>query len=581
MVFLNHSTMQMVAKIVYYGPGLCGKTTNLKEIYRKTATKSRGEMVSLETETDRTLFFDLLPIDVGVIGGFKTKFQLYTVPGQVFYNSTRKLVLRGVDGIVFVADSQIPMLDANLDSYENLKDNLQELGLDLADVPLVFQFNKRDLPNIHPVDKLNAVLNDFHRPFIESSALKGIGVFETLKEISKQTLLKLRAKAVGNELKKSENVSLKVRSASEQMDFTDPDANMDTNPGIAAHVSAHELESIPEDAIPVNVSFDTYEIDDTGGATTLPNAEDELPDAAFHDADPDATDPSFTNTKPIAGPEASTASAGPPSLDNFDLELPEDDLLTEEDELDLNALQDLQEQVSDDIDAIEMDEDTDFEDDFSLPGDEDDQLEGLPDRPQEGPDGSPILTQPEPPAPTPPPIPKKPPKPPEAPPAEKTAKPMPPPKEAPQEVAAKAPKPSPKVPKSEPELPAVAEDTVPQEIVSVKTEPGKKTELSSTLRELENLNLKTKRPKTVKIPGDTTSVDDLLTDIMGQGGKKKGKAQKVTVNVPGKFKEAQVNCIFLDDRQNVIHTHLAKLNPIEITKGKGQIKVTFDIEVDS
>ena len=213
MVFLNYSTMQMVAKIVYYGPGLCGKTTNLKEIYRKTSVKSRGEMVSLETETDRTLFFDLLPMDVGVIGGFKTKFQLYTVPGQVFYNSTRKLVLRGVDGIVFVADSQIPMLDANLDSYDNLKENLTELGLELGDIPLVFQFNKRDLPNIHPVDKLNTILNDYDRPFIESSALKGIGVFETLKEISKQTLLKLRAKAIGSEQRKKKAVSLKVRGS--------------------------------------------------------------------------------------------------------------------------------------------------------------------------------------------------------------------------------------------------------------------------------------------------------------------------------------------------------------------------------
>src|SRR5512145_3508819 len=137
MVFFNHATRQMTAKIVYYGPGLCGKTTNLNTIYGKTSQKARGEMVSLNTETDRTLFFDLLPMDVGVIGGFKTKLQLYTVPGQVFYNSTRKLVLKGVDGIVFVADSQVPMLDANKESLQNLRENLAEIGLSVDDTPLV------------------------------------------------------------------------------------------------------------------------------------------------------------------------------------------------------------------------------------------------------------------------------------------------------------------------------------------------------------------------------------------------------------------------------------------------------------
>src|SRR5512145_2890332 len=147
MVFFNYATMQMAAKIVYYGPGLCGKTTNLHHIYAKTAAGSRGEMVSLETETDRTLFFDLLPIDVGTIGGFTTRIQLYTVPGQVFYNTTRKLVLKGVDGVVFVADSQTPMLQANLDSLRNLEENLAEMGLALDAIPVVVQYNKRDLPD--------------------------------------------------------------------------------------------------------------------------------------------------------------------------------------------------------------------------------------------------------------------------------------------------------------------------------------------------------------------------------------------------------------------------------------------------
>ncbi len=194
MVFFNYSTMQMVIKVVYYGPGLCGKTTNLEYIYSKTSSNSRGEMVSLETETDRTLFFDLLPIDVGVIGGFKTRFQLYTVPGQVFYNSTRKLVLKGVDGIIFVADSQVPMLDANLDSYENMKENLRELDIDVHSIPVVLQYNKRDLKNIVSVEELNKKLNVDGLPFVESSAINGAGVFETLKLASKHTLLSVKKK---------------------------------------------------------------------------------------------------------------------------------------------------------------------------------------------------------------------------------------------------------------------------------------------------------------------------------------------------------------------------------------------------
>ena len=200
MVFFNYATMQMAAKIVYYGPGLCGKTTNLHHIYTKTSPQSRGEMVSLETETDRTLFFDLLPIDVGVIGGFKTRLQLYTVPGQVFYNTTRKLVLKGVDGIVFVADSQRPMLDANAESFKNLRDNLSEIGLDLDEIPLVIQLNKRDLPVITTIDEMLNVLDpDRRHEHIESIAASGQGVFETLKLISKLTLRTLRRRMTGEE----------------------------------------------------------------------------------------------------------------------------------------------------------------------------------------------------------------------------------------------------------------------------------------------------------------------------------------------------------------------------------------------
>ncbi len=183
----------MAAKIVYYGPGLCGKTSNLSYIYAKTSPTSRGEMVSLETESDRTLFFDLLPIEVGTIGGFKTRLQLYTVPGQVFYNTTRKLVLKGVDGLVFVADSQRPMREANLESFASLRENLAELGLTVDELPVVLQYNKRDLKNILTVEEMNEALNpEGTFPHYESSAIEGDGVFETLKEITKITLKKLR-----------------------------------------------------------------------------------------------------------------------------------------------------------------------------------------------------------------------------------------------------------------------------------------------------------------------------------------------------------------------------------------------------
>jgi len=191
-VLINATTMQATAKIVYYGPGLCGKTTNLQHIHSKTAPASRGELISLETATDRTLFFDLLPLEVGVIKGMRVRLQLYTVPGQVFYNATRQLVLKGADAIVFVADSQEGMLDANLESLQNLHANLSELGASLDDTPLVFQYNKRDLQSILPVDRLQAELNPDGAPCFEAAALHGIGVFETLKGVTRATLAALR-----------------------------------------------------------------------------------------------------------------------------------------------------------------------------------------------------------------------------------------------------------------------------------------------------------------------------------------------------------------------------------------------------
>ena len=194
MVFFNYSTMQMAAKVVYYGPGLCGKTTNLHYIYGHTAGESRGEMVSLETETDRTLFFDLLPIDVGNIAGFATRIQLYTVPGQVFYNTTRKLVLKGVDGVVFVADSQDARMEANVESLANLDKNLKEQGYELKQVPYVAQFNKRDLPTALPADEMYRQLNFKGEPTFEAVAMNGTGVFDTLKAVAKLVLTELKKK---------------------------------------------------------------------------------------------------------------------------------------------------------------------------------------------------------------------------------------------------------------------------------------------------------------------------------------------------------------------------------------------------
>jgi signal recognition particle receptor subunit beta len=198
-VFFNYTTMQVSAKIVYYGPGLCGKTTNLQQIHGRTDPGSRGEMVSLETEADRTLFFDLLPLEVGTIGGMRVRLQLYTVPGQVFYNTTRKLVLKGVDGIVFVADSQEPMLDANMESLGNLRRNLEELNQPLEKIPFLFQYNKRDLRNILSVETLNRHLNREGFEVFEGAALHGVGVFETLKAISRKTLAAVHRKISGEE----------------------------------------------------------------------------------------------------------------------------------------------------------------------------------------------------------------------------------------------------------------------------------------------------------------------------------------------------------------------------------------------
>lgn len=192
MSFINYSNREINCKIVYYGPGLCGKTTNLQFIYKKTAPKAKGKMISLATETERTLFFDFLPLALGEIKGFKTRFHLYTVPGQVFYDASRKLILKGVDGLVFVADSQKDRMDANLESLENLKINLAEQGYEFEKMPLVVQYNKRDLPNVASLEDLRKILNPRNLPDFEATAVYGTGVFETLKAIAKLVLLELK-----------------------------------------------------------------------------------------------------------------------------------------------------------------------------------------------------------------------------------------------------------------------------------------------------------------------------------------------------------------------------------------------------
>jgi mutual gliding-motility protein MglA len=191
--FINFAAREINCKIVYYGAGLGGKTTNLQVIYQKTADQQKGKMISLATETERTLFFDFLPLDLGSVRGFKTRIHLYTVPGQVFYDASRKLILRGVDGIVFVADSQEQRMDANVEALENLMSNLKEHGYDFNKIPYVLQLNKRDLPNILPVEMLATELRKKNEAIVEAVAFQGVGVFETLKEIAKQVLTELKA----------------------------------------------------------------------------------------------------------------------------------------------------------------------------------------------------------------------------------------------------------------------------------------------------------------------------------------------------------------------------------------------------
>ncbi len=188
MSLINYASREINCKIVYYGPGLCGKTTNIKYVFSKVAPETRGKLISLATELDRTLFFDFLPLNIGTIKGFKVRFHLYTVPGQVYYNASRRLILKGMDGLVFVADSQTDRFEDNIESLKNLEQNLVSHDMKMDGFPFIFQYNKRDLPSISPVEELESVLNQKGAPFFEAVASQGIGVFDTLKEASKLVL---------------------------------------------------------------------------------------------------------------------------------------------------------------------------------------------------------------------------------------------------------------------------------------------------------------------------------------------------------------------------------------------------------
>ena len=192
MTFINYASREINCKVVYYGPGLCGKTTNIQWIFEQANPEKRGKLVSLATETDRTLFCDFLPLDMGTVKGFKVRFHLYTVPGQVFYDASRKLILRGCDGMIFVADSQRPRMEANIESIANLATNLKENGFDIRTIPYVLQLNKRDMPTAAPVEEMERLLRFRNEPMIEAVASEGTGVIETLKACARQILMDLQ-----------------------------------------------------------------------------------------------------------------------------------------------------------------------------------------------------------------------------------------------------------------------------------------------------------------------------------------------------------------------------------------------------
>lgn len=216
MAFINYPGKKIAVKIVYYGPGLSGKTTNLKYIFSKIDPRSRGDFICLETDAERTYFFDLLPIKAGLVRDFQVQFSLLTVPGQVFYEASRRSALKGVDGIVFVADSQVPLLDSNLESFDGMRKNLLSYDIDLPTLPLVFQYNKRDLDNLIPIETFNNLLNPDKRPFIEASAINGEGVFETLRDIAKVTIPTVKKKVFGDDSVKGDTKKMELSFETEE-----------------------------------------------------------------------------------------------------------------------------------------------------------------------------------------------------------------------------------------------------------------------------------------------------------------------------------------------------------------------------
>jgi signal recognition particle receptor subunit beta len=262
MVLFNHATREMTAKIVYYGPGLCGKTTNLMVIFDKLDPKSKGKMLSLATKTDRTLFFDLLPVDIGKVGPFSLKIQLYTVPGQVFYNETRKLVLKGADSVVFVADSQPAMIEANRESFANLMENLDENQIDPNDTPIVIQFNKRDLPGVLSIEDLQDRLGFEGYPYTEASALKGQGVMETFKLISKITAKHLFARLKGGTTAPPKKTATPAATPKVEVKPTpepEPLAMLDNEPMAEAPNPFADSVPFPESDVPVEADYDRAE----------------------------------------------------------------------------------------------------------------------------------------------------------------------------------------------------------------------------------------------------------------------------------------------------------------------------------
>jgi len=264
MVNFNYTSREVTVKVVYYGPGLCGKTTSLQYIYRHIPRNKKGKMVSLATQTDRTLFFDFLPIELGKLKGLNTKIQLYTVPGQVFYDATRKLVLKGADGVVFVADSQKDMRQANIESFKNLKDNLRNLGFDLAEIPHVLQFNKRDLDNILDVDTLNQDLNEYNVPWFETSAITGDGVMETLRETVRAVLVNISDKynlEIEELVGESDQAATEAAAAAPEAEAGEPDEPVSEVEGadVAGIDDSIELSELP---YPDSFSADLEELGD-------------------------------------------------------------------------------------------------------------------------------------------------------------------------------------------------------------------------------------------------------------------------------------------------------------------------------